>query len=139
MVKNLPAVQEIQIQSLGQEDPLERTWPSTPVFLPGESHEQKSLAASVHKITQNRKRLKWLSIQEIICPCIQFENLAYLIFILPYLTYLIISSGLCGLESLLKICEKGKSATYCCVCVCVFLNSYYSLVKFLLFRLTLLK
>ena len=40
MVKNLPVVQETQIQSLGWEDPLEREWQPTPVFLPGESHGQ---------------------------------------------------------------------------------------------------
>ena len=43
MVKNLPAVQETWIQSLGEEDPLRREWLSTPVFLPGKSHEQRSL------------------------------------------------------------------------------------------------
>ena len=37
MVKNLPAVWESQVQSLGGEDPLERQWQSTPVFLPGDS------------------------------------------------------------------------------------------------------
>ena len=37
VVKNLPARQELQIQSLGQEDPLEKEMQSTPVFLPGES------------------------------------------------------------------------------------------------------
>ena len=37
MVKNLPAMQETWIQSLGWEDPLERAWQPTPVFLPGES------------------------------------------------------------------------------------------------------
>ena len=31
-------------QSLGWEDPLEEAWQPTPVFLPGESHEQRSLA-----------------------------------------------------------------------------------------------
>ena len=31
------------VQSLGQEDPLERKWQPTPVFLPGESHGQRSL------------------------------------------------------------------------------------------------
>ena len=44
--KNLPAVQEpekIWVQSLGQEDPLEEGVAATPVFLPGESHGQKSL------------------------------------------------------------------------------------------------
>ena len=32
------------VRSLGQEDPLERAWQPTPVFLPGESHGQRSLA-----------------------------------------------------------------------------------------------
>ena len=31
------------VQSLGQEDPLEKEWQPTPVFLPGESHRQRSL------------------------------------------------------------------------------------------------
>ena len=43
MVKNLPAVQEAAARSLGQEDPLEKGMQSTPVFLPGESHGQRTL------------------------------------------------------------------------------------------------
>ena len=45
-VKNLPAVwdmQEKQVQSLGLEDPLEEGVATAPVFLPGESHGQRSL------------------------------------------------------------------------------------------------
>ena len=42
-VKNLPAVQETQVQSLGQEDELEKGMVPTPVFLSGESHGQRSL------------------------------------------------------------------------------------------------
>ena len=38
-VKNLPAMQEIQVQSLGWR----RGWLSTPVLLPGESHGQRNL------------------------------------------------------------------------------------------------
>ena len=34
----------MQVQSLGQEDSRRRVWQPTPVFLPGESHGQKSLA-----------------------------------------------------------------------------------------------
>ena len=45
MVKNLPAVQEIRIQSLGQEDALEKGMAITPVFLPGEFHGHRSLAS----------------------------------------------------------------------------------------------
>ena len=43
MVKHLPAMQETWVQSLGQEDPLEKGM-ETPVFLPGKSHGQRSLA-----------------------------------------------------------------------------------------------
>ena len=42
-VKNLPAVQEAWVQFRGQEDPLEKGWLPTPVFLPTESHGQRSL------------------------------------------------------------------------------------------------
>jgi len=42
IVKNLPAVQETWVQSLYWEDP--REWQTTPVFLPGKSHGQRSLA-----------------------------------------------------------------------------------------------
>ena len=43
MVKNLPAVQEIWVQHLGGEDPLEEGMQPTPLFLPKESHSQRSL------------------------------------------------------------------------------------------------
>ena len=36
-------MQETQVQSLGQEDPLEKEWQPTQVLLLGKSHEQKSL------------------------------------------------------------------------------------------------
>ena len=45
MVKNLPAMQETRVQSLCWEDSLEKTWQPTPVFLPGEFLEQRSLEA----------------------------------------------------------------------------------------------
>ena len=34
----------MRVRSLGQEDPLEEDKQLTPIFLPGESHEQRSLA-----------------------------------------------------------------------------------------------
>ena len=42
MVKNLPAIQETQVHSLGQEDPLEEKWLPTVVLLPEEFYGQKS-------------------------------------------------------------------------------------------------
>ena len=41
MVKNPPAVQEMQVQSLGLEDPLEKERKLSPVSLPGKSHGQR--------------------------------------------------------------------------------------------------
>ena len=43
MVKHPPAMQETWVQSLGWENPLERKWLPTPVFLLGKSHGQGSL------------------------------------------------------------------------------------------------
>ena len=45
MVKNLPAMQEMQVRALGQEDPLEKEWQPTPVFLTGKSHRQRGLVS----------------------------------------------------------------------------------------------
>ena len=44
MIKNPPAMQETQVQSLDQEDPWRREWLTIPVFLPKEFHGQKSFA-----------------------------------------------------------------------------------------------
>ena len=44
MVKNPSAMQESQVPSLGQEDPLEEGIANHSIFLPGESHGQRSLA-----------------------------------------------------------------------------------------------
>ena len=44
MVKNLPAMQETRVQSLGWEDLLEKGMATHSVFLPGEFHGQRSLA-----------------------------------------------------------------------------------------------
>ena len=41
-VKNLYAVQETQVQSLGQKDPWRREWLRTPIFLLGDFHGQRS-------------------------------------------------------------------------------------------------
>ena len=43
-VKNPPAMQKTWVLSLGREDPLEKEIQSTPVFLPGKPHGQRSLA-----------------------------------------------------------------------------------------------
>ena len=43
LVKNLPAMQEMWVQSLGGEDPLEKGRQPTPVFLSGDSHRLRRL------------------------------------------------------------------------------------------------
>jgi len=55
VVKNLPAVQEMQetwVRSLSQEDPLQKE-KATPVFLPGKSHGQRSLWVAVHGLIKS--------------------------------------------------------------------------------------
>ena len=64
VVKNPPAMQEIQemqIRSLGREDPLEEGRQPTPVFLPGKSHEQRSLAGSSLWVVKSQTQLKRVS------------------------------------------------------------------------------
>ena len=46
-IKHLPAIQEPRVHFLGQEDPLEKGMPPTPVRLHGESHGQRSLTGYV--------------------------------------------------------------------------------------------
>ena len=43
MVKNLPAMQETQVLSVGLKDPLRREWQPTPVLLLRKFHGQRSL------------------------------------------------------------------------------------------------
>ena len=43
LVENLPVIQQTQVRSLDWEDPLEREWQCTPVFLQGEFLGQRSL------------------------------------------------------------------------------------------------
>ena len=60
MVKTLPAMQVTWVQSLGWEDTLEKgEWQPTPAFLPGESHEQRSLAG--HSPLGCRVRDDWVT------------------------------------------------------------------------------
>jgi len=46
VVKSLPAMQEMRVGSLGWEDPLEKEWQPTPVFLPEKTHGQRSLTGN---------------------------------------------------------------------------------------------
>ena len=57
-IKNLHAVQETQVWSLGfRKIPWRKYWHPTPVILPEESHRQRSLAGTVHGVTKSRTQL----------------------------------------------------------------------------------
>ena len=43
-MQEMEEIQEVQFQSLGEEEPLEEEMQPTPVLLPGKSHGQRSLA-----------------------------------------------------------------------------------------------
>jgi len=49
-VKNPPALQEMQVRSLGREDPLEKEMATPPVFLPWKSLDRGSWWAIVHGV-----------------------------------------------------------------------------------------
>ena len=58
LVKNLPAMQKTRVRSLGWEDAWRRAWQSTPAFLPGESHGQRSLglqSTGSQRVRHNRR------------------------------------------------------------------------------------
>ena len=61
MIRSPPAIQEMQVQSQGWEDPLEKGMAIHSVFLPGDSHRQGSLWAIVHRVAKSRTQLKQLS------------------------------------------------------------------------------
>ena len=61
MIKNLPAVQETQLQSLGGEDPLGKGMLPTPVFSPGKSHGQRILGAYSPSGGKESDMTKWLT------------------------------------------------------------------------------
>ena len=67
MVKNLPAMQKTWVWSLGWEDPWRRPWQPTPVFLPVESHGQRSLASYHRWGSKKSNTTEWLSTQHRNC------------------------------------------------------------------------
>ena len=141
MVENLPAMQETgfnpwvrKIPWRGHGNPLQYSCLENPM-------DRGAWRAIVDRITQNRTWLKWLTIQEMICHCFQFENLAYLIFILTYLIY---HHQLwpVWLAKPPKNLWKGQEChlLLCMLCFFFFFKQLLQSGKiFLLFRLSLLK
>ena len=70
-------MQEMHICFPGWEIPWRREWQPTLVFLPGESHGQKSLGAPVHKVTKSRTRLKQLSMHTYLLSQFLFRSEGY--------------------------------------------------------------
>ena len=58
-VKSLPAMQETQFNPWVREIPWRRKWQPTPVFWPGESHGQRSLAGYSPCSCKSRTRLTY--------------------------------------------------------------------------------
>ena len=56
-VKNLPVIQEMQVQSLGWEDPWRRKWQLTPVFLLENPKDRGAWWATVHGVTDTRTNM----------------------------------------------------------------------------------
>ena len=54
IVKNLPAMQETFVSSLGWGDPWRREWQLTPVFLPGESMDREAWRTTVHRVAKSQ-------------------------------------------------------------------------------------
>ena len=59
IVKNLPAMQETQVGSLGWEDPLEKEWLSAPVVLPAEFHGERNLMGYTPWGHKDLDTIKW--------------------------------------------------------------------------------
>ena len=57
MVKNLPAMQDTQVQSLGREDPLEEDMATHSRVLAGRIPWTEEPEATVHAVTKSRTRL----------------------------------------------------------------------------------
>ena len=72
-VEKLPAMQETQVRSLGQEDPLEKGMATYSSILPGEFHGQRRLAGYS---PWDRKDWTWLSDQYFHFPFPSLEDLS---------------------------------------------------------------
>ena len=65
MVKNLPAMQETQVDAWAGKIPWRRAWQVTPVFLPRESHEQEEpgglQSTGSQRVRQELMTKRWIS------------------------------------------------------------------------------
>ena len=62
MEKNLPAVQETRVQSLGREDPLKKGMATHASILAGEFHGEEAWWAIVHGVTKESGMTEQLTV-----------------------------------------------------------------------------
>ena len=67
MVKNMPAIWETQVRSLGPEDPLQKDMATPPIFLPGKSHRHELLRPWGHKESDTTEWLHFTFFPQGIC------------------------------------------------------------------------
>ena len=73
-VKNLPAMQETQVWSLGREDPVEKGWQRTPVLLPENSMERGAWRATVQEVANSWTQLSnWTTITVLLLRLTQYH------------------------------------------------------------------
>ena len=65
-VKNLPAVQETQVQSLDWEDPMEKGMAALPLLLPGKAHGQRRLVSYSQWGCKELDTTGWLTLSHIL-------------------------------------------------------------------------
>ena len=122
-VKNLPAMQEAQVRSLGQEEPLEKGMATHSVFLPGEFCVQRSL---VGYSPWNQKELDTTEgLTFHICIYIHFHIYIYIYFFFCYLPLWALTSVISNL-----INNKRTVNTFFCrpnlsLDKCLFLEEYF--------------
>ena len=108
MVKNLPARQETWVWSLVREDPGRSEWQPTPIFLPGESHGQRSLAGYSPwgcKEWDTTERLTLLS-------CISYTCIFKTMYLFICLCWALVAACrifdlCCGMQDLFRYSKQG--------------------------------
>ena len=95
---------ETQVQALGGEDPLEKEWQPTPVFLSGDSHGSGARQATAHRVAEldmTEQELEWQHLQ----------TFAFETFTMQY--YNGISEIPCPLMSTVQPCPPMSTLVHC--------------------------